>query len=287
MVKIFKTLFKSERSLDDRGYRLLERVGHGTYSTVYRGTRRDIEKGTEKEVAIKIIDEKMAAQDFIQVFLPRELEISKLVNHVNLLTTLEHFQLNNKSYIITELARFDLLQYLRLKGGLRETLARRIFYELISGINHLHQNGLVHRDIKCENMLISNDGTIKVADFGFARKLSDSELSTTYCGSTAYTAPEVLAAKGPYDPKISDTWSCGVILYILFTASMPFSKNQLSDIIKTKKVEVALPPDVLGRLTPDANEIMQSILTYVPTERPVLSALLTDHNWFQSELRRS
>ena len=94
---------------------------------------------------------------------------------------------------------------------------------------------------------------ILVADFGFARKLSDSGLSTTYCGSTAYTAPEVLAAKemvffnhnistertqnrpckkGPYDPKISDTWSCGVILYILFTASMPFSKNQLSDIIK-------------------------------------------------------
>ena len=83
------------------------------------------------------------------------------MDHVNLLTTLEHFQLNNKSYIITELARFDLLQYLRLKGGLRETLARRIFYELISGINHLHQNGLVHRDIKCENMLISADGTVK------------------------------------------------------------------------------------------------------------------------------
>ena len=83
------------------------------------------------------------------------------MDHVNLLTTLEHFQLNNKSYIITELARFDLLQYLRLKGGLRETLARRIFYELISGINHLHQNGLVHRDIKCENLLISTDGTVK------------------------------------------------------------------------------------------------------------------------------
>ena len=54
-----------------------------------------------------------------------------------------------------------------------------------------------------------------------------------------------------------------------------------------QQVDIALPSDVHGRVTPDANEIMQSILTYVPTERPVLSALLTDHNWFQSELRRS
>ena len=128
-------------------------------------------------MAVKIIDCKTAAQDFVQNFMPRELEISKQVKHNNLLTTLDHFELNNKNYIITELARFDLLQYLRLKGGLRETLVRRIFYELISGIDHLHQNGLVHRDIKCENLLISTDGTVKVADFGFARTVGDSELT--------------------------------------------------------------------------------------------------------------
>merc|ERR1712106_774044 len=189
------------------------------------------------------------------------------------------FELNSKNYIITELARFDLLQYLRLKGGLRETLVRRIFFELISGIDHLHQNGLVHRDIKCENLPISTDGTVKVADFGFAR-------STTYCGSTAYTAPEVLDAKGPYDPRKSDTWSCGIILYILFTAQMPFSKNLLADIISKKRVDIELPADVLKSVTTEGSELMKSILEFLPDNRPALSSVLSTHAWFRSELRR-
>ena len=92
--------------------------------------------------------------------MPRELEIAKSANHTNLLATLDAFHVGDKFYIATDLARFDLLQYLRLKGGLRETLSRRIFYELISGINHLHINGIVHRDIKCENLLISADGRV-------------------------------------------------------------------------------------------------------------------------------
>ena len=82
-----------------------------------------------------------------------------------------------------------------IQGALRESLARRLFYELISGINHLHINHIVHRDIKCENLLITLDGTVKIADFGFARQLERGQcLSDTYCGSTAYTAPEILAA---------------------------------------------------------------------------------------------
>ena len=101
-----------------------------------------------------------------------------------------------------------------------------------SGINHLHVNNIVHRDIKCENLLISLDGSLKVADFGFARQIDKHSLSETYCGSTAYTAPEVLEAKFPYDPKQSDTWSCGVIMYILLAGTMPFSKNQLFTIVK-------------------------------------------------------
>jgi len=286
MVKLFKNPFKSESGLADKGITIVERVGQGTYSTVYRATKKT-DEGTTIEVAVKIIDCKTAAQDFVQNFMPRELEISKQVKHNNLLTTLDHFELNNKNYIITELARFDLLQYLRLKGGLRETLVRRIFYELTSGIDHLHQNGLVHRDIKCENLLISTDGTVKVADFGFARSIGDNELSTTYCGSTAYTAPEVLDAKGPYDPRKSDTWSCGVILYILFTATMPFSKNQLADIISKKRVDIDLPADVLKSVTTEANGLMKNILEFLPQNRPTLSSVLSTHGWFRCELRRS
>ena len=100
----------------------------------------------------------------------------------------------------------------------------------------MHDNELVHRDIKCENLLITTEGTLKVADFGFARNFTIDDLSQTFCGSTAYTAPEVLTASGGYNAFLSDTWSCGIILFILLTGSMPFNKSNLHGIIKTKRV---------------------------------------------------
>lgn len=100
----------------------------------------------------------------------------------------------------------------------------------------MHDHQLVHRDIKCENLLITIEGTLKVADFGFARSFSQGDVSHTYCGSTAYTAPEVLLAAGAYNAYLSDTWSCGIILFILLTGSMPFNKTNLHGIIKSKSV---------------------------------------------------
>ena len=91
----------------------------GTYSKVYKGKWRRSKNDTVL-CAIKIIDEKTAPSDFIQNFMPREIEISKQIQHKNLLTTLKHFSFMEKTYIITELANFDLLQYLRLKGMLNK-----------------------------------------------------------------------------------------------------------------------------------------------------------------------
>ena len=115
MVKLFADLFK-RNELQKRGIHIEEQVGHGTYSTVYRGRIRMPNENSEHPIALKIIDIKTAPSDFVKKFMPRELAISKLVNHVNLLTTITDFESNKKHYIVTELARYDLLQYLRLKG---------------------------------------------------------------------------------------------------------------------------------------------------------------------------
>jgi len=285
MVKFFSDLFK-RNELQKRGIRLEEQVGHGTYSTVYRGKiRMPGDEQREHDVAVKIIEINTAPSDFIKKFMPRELAISKLINHVNLLTTITDFESSKKHYIVTELARYDLLQYLRLKGALRETLARRLFFELISGINHLHVNYIVHRDIKCENLLISLDGTLKIADFGFARQLDRNQcLSQTYCGSTAYTAPEILEATSLYDPRQSDTWSCGIILYTLLAGTMPFTKNQLLTIIKTQTVQVSLPQPHLSRVTANSSRVMKSLLEFEPTKRPKLNDLINNEVWFKADI---
>jgi len=282
MVKFFSDLFK-RNELQKRGISIEEQVGNGTYSTVYRGTIRMSDE-TEHPIALKIIDARTAPIDFVRRFLPRELEISRLINHENLLRVITDFESSKKYYIVTELARFDLLQYLRLKGALRESLARRLFYELISGINHLHTNNIVHRDIKCENLLIALDGTLKIADFGFAKILDrKNNLSDTYCGSTAYTAPEILAAKTLYDPKLSDTWSCGIILYIMLTGNMPFSKNQLLIIIHAQSVFISLPYEIQKRTSELATVLIKSLLDYEPKKRPKLNATIK-HDWFTYDL---
>merc|ERR1711915_184689 len=255
----------ARNELDRYGLQLDEEVGAGTYSKVFRGSWRK-SKSNNIKVAIKVIDEQTASPDFIQNFLPREIEISKRLEHRNLLTTMLYFSYEHKTYIVTELGRFDLL-YLRLKGALRESLARRLFHELACGIQFMHDNELVHRDIKCENLLITIDGTLKVADFGFARKFTNDDLSKTYCGSTAYTAPEVLRARGAYNAMLSDTWSCGVILFIILTGSMPFNKHNLQGIIKSQSVQVVFPLPYSARLSGDSCNLVRSVLDFDPQKR--------------------
>jgi len=287
MLKAFKSSLSANKKeeFDHLGIKLEEEIGVGTYSKVYRGYWKSPSKERLK-CAIKIIDEKTAPPDFISYFLPREIEISKSIQHKNLLTTLSHFSHQNKTYIVTEMARFDVLQYLRIKGALRESLARRLFYELSCGIQSMHDSNLVHRDIKCENLLITIDGVLKVADFGFARHFTTSDTSQTYCGSTAYTAPEVLYAKEPYNAFYSDTWSCGVILFILLTGTMPFNKNNLYTIIKSKDVDVVFPLPYSTRLSSVATKLVRDILVFNPESRTKLSEIVAqNHPWYTMNIQ--
>ena len=88
-----------------------------------------------------------------------------------------------------------------------------------------------------ENCLIGYNGILKLGDFGFARSMEQDSLSSTFCGSTVYAAPEILIAGGAYDPRWVDSWSCGIVLYAMLTAKMPFSRNVLTKFVKYRYVE--------------------------------------------------
>lgn len=279
MLKKVRELFLGS-DLKRKGVILEDEIGSGTYSRVYNG-QWSPKKKEPLSVAIKVIDESKSREDFLEIFLPREIKISKQIEHKNLLTTLEYFSLDKMTYIITDLARYDLLQYLRMKGALRETLSRRLFFELSSGIQCMHENDLVHRDIKCENLLITSDGTLKIGDFGFARQFTKDDTSYTYCGSTAYTAPEVISSKVGYNAYLSDTWSCGIILFVMLTGAMPFNKNNLNAIIKAKAVQVIYPSNFGNTLSSDARNLIESILLFDPKKRLRLTEIVTQlHPWY-------
>jgi serine/threonine protein kinase len=119
----------------------------------------------------------------------------------------------------------DVDNFLRTRGYLSENHARTWMRQVVTALDYLHDGGIAHRDLKCSNLLITDKFNIKMADFGFSRFSTDHYgkrvLSETWCGSPAFTAPEIVVGAA-YDPFLADCWALGVVMYAMLTASLPF-----------------------------------------------------------------
>lgn len=156
----------------------------------------------------------------------------------------------------------DLLDRIRYRGRLSAAMSRQFFSQIAGAVRYLHSMGVAHRDIKCENVLIHGRNSVKLTDFGFARRLDFDQkggivLSDTYCGSAAYAAPEVLKGVA-YDPRAYDMWSLGCVLYIMVTGVMPFDDQNLAATIKKQeRGELLYPAEVT------ISDAVKSIIKYV------------------------
>ncbi|NXO05577.1 TSSK1 kinase, partial [Rhinopomastus cyanomelas] len=222
--------------LGQKGYILGDTLGEGTYGKVKSAYSNHM----TCNVAIKIINKKKISRDFLERFLPRELEDLRRLSHPSIVKTHEIFESFGKTYIVMELAEEgDLLNYISTRGAMEEDTACIMFQQLASAIKYCHDLDFAHRDLKCENILLSKDLNVKLADFSFSKFLSRDEkqriiLSNTFCGAAAYTAPEVLEGI-PYDPRISDIWSLGIILYTMVFALLPFDDSNIRKMISLQK----------------------------------------------------
>uniref|UniRef100_A0ABI8A3Q7 non-specific serine/threonine protein kinase n=1 Tax=Felis catus TaxID=9685 RepID=A0ABI8A3Q7_FELCA len=223
--------------LKRRGYILGIHLGEGSYAKV----KSAYSERLKFNVAVKIIDRKKVPTDFLEKFLPREIEIQATLNHRSIIRTYEIFETSDgRIYIIMELGvQGDLLGFIRTRGALHEDDARKKFHQLSSAIKYCHDLDIVHRDLKCENILLDKDFNIKLSDFGFSKRCPRDDsgrlmLSKTFCGSAAYAAPEVLQGI-PYQPKVYDIWSLGVILYIMVCGSMPYNDSDIKKMLRIQK----------------------------------------------------
>ncbi|XP_046900311.1 testis-specific serine/threonine-protein kinase 1-like [Hypomesus transpacificus] len=223
--------------LRKRGYTLGISLGEGSYAKV----KSAYSERLKTNVAIKIINKKKAPSDFLAKFLPRELEILASLDHCNIVKTFEIFDTcHGKVYMIMELGvQGDLLELIKFRGSLPEDFCKKLFRQLSQAIKFLHDLDVVHRDLKCENLLLDKNFNLKVSDFGFSRRLGydvDGRmvLSETFCGSAAYAAPEVLEGT-PYNPKVCDVWSMGVVLFVMICGSMPFDDSNMKKMLRIQK----------------------------------------------------
>jgi 5'-AMP-activated protein kinase, catalytic alpha subunit len=146
----------------------------------------------------------------------------KKVRHSNVIRLLEVFESPKHLLMVMEYAGGgDLLQYVKKRKRLEESEAKSIFKQIIYGLAHCHCRSVLHRDIKLDNILLDNDGQIKLCDFGVSRVIGKKQHITEQCGTPAYIAPEIISDVG-YQGFAADIWSLGVLLYAMVCGTVPF-----------------------------------------------------------------
>ena len=225
------------------GYALGDQLGKGSYAIVKAAYSRK----HQKQVAIKIVTKKKAPDDYLTKFLPREIQVMKQLDHPNVVRMHEAIETSSRIYLILDLAdNGDLLEYIRTNGALKEDKAGKFFKQLLDAVDYIHNHGIVHRDLKCENLLLNRDEQIFLSDFGFARsqpahpETKKRRLSQTFCGSYAYAPPEILRGIA-YDGTFADIWSLGVVLYTMVCACLPFDDSNLKVLLEQVSRKLAFP----------------------------------------------
>ncbi|CAO1636623.1 unnamed protein product [Sympodiomycopsis kandeliae] len=247
-------------------YTLGRTIGEGTFGKVRIGTHRL----TGVRVAIKQVPKSHSAS------LTREIHHHRRLHHSNVMRLYEVLATESNIWMISELCLGgELYDYLVERGVLPEPEARRIFGQLCLALAYIHSRGIVHRDLKLENVLLDERCNVKLGDFGFTREFEGKRLMETFCGTTGYAAPEMLAGK-KYTGEEVDIWSLGIILYALLCGSLPFDDDDES-VMKAKilKGEFELPP----YLSEEARDLVSGILKLDPTQRLSIRGILA-HPWF-------
>ncbi|KAF4528591.1 hypothetical protein B566_EDAN015811 [Ephemera danica] len=249
-------------------YEVLNLLGKGGFASVYRGRCQR----TGLDVAIKMIDKKLMRAAGMADRVRQEVAIHSRLKHPSVLELLTFFEDANYVYLVLELCSGGELQrFVRnLSSHLKEDQVRVMFRQVVQGLLYLHSHRILHRDLTLANLLLTEDMSVKIADFGLATQLKRAEdKHLTMCGTPNYISPEV-AMRSAHGLE-ADVWGLGCMLYTLLVGRPPFD----TDAVKSTLTRVVMADfKIPDHVSPEARDLLHNLLKKNPKERIKLQYIL-------------
>ncbi|QLQ80336.1 hypothetical protein HG537_0D03370 [Torulaspora globosa] len=251
-------------------YQLKQVIGKGSYGIVYKAINRK----TEQVVAIKEVtyDDDEELTDIMS-----EIGLLKNLNHINIVKYHGFIKKSHNLYIILEYCSRGSLKNAISRGrGIPESKAKIFVKQTLNGLRYLHEQGVIHRDIKAANLLLDANNVVKLADFGVSTKVSTMSMAMTLAGSLNWMAPEIIGNRGA--STLSDIWSLGATVLELLTGSPPFHNLVDVNIYYAIENDTFIPP---ASLSQDAQEFLLNCFQKNMYKRPTAAQLLK-HKWLSN-----
>ena len=267
--------------LDDR-YEILELIGTGGMANVYKALCHRLNRYD----AVKIMRDDTAADECFRKRFRTESQAVAMLSHPNIVSVYDVSHNDNIEYIVMELVDgITLKQYMKAHGALPTDEVLNFSIQIARALAHAHSKGIIHRDIKPQNVMLLKDGLIKVADFGIAALQNDIEESTNETvGSVHYIAPE--QARGAAADARSDIYSLGIVMYEMMTGRLPYvGKSDVEVAVKHMNTEAVPPRSIVPGIPGELEHIcLKAMATDINDRYQSAEELLSDLEQFRKQL---
>ncbi|KAJ6216981.1 hypothetical protein RDWZM_008138 [Blomia tropicalis] len=265
---------------NNKKYKKGKFLGRGGFANVFEF----IDMSDNKSLACKVISKTQLVKDKNKAKMSLEISIHRSVDHKHIVKFFNFFEDENFVYILLELCgKRSMMEMHKRRKLITEPELRYYVRQITLACVYLHDNKIVHRDLKLGNLFLNDDMQVKVGDFGLASKLISGERKKTLCGTPNYIAPEILLEAG-HGFEV-DVWSLGCIVYTLIIGKPPFETDQLKNTYRRiKKNDYTIPSHINKQLA----NFIAGMLQSDPSKRPTMKQILNDpyltHNYIPSSL---
>jgi len=252
-------------------YQIGRQIGRGAYAVVKEATH----KNKPGRFAMKIYDKYQLWDPQKKRNVTREIDILKKLDHENIVKLFETIDGHKQLFLVFEMIRGgSLYSYIRGKEGrkLDENEAKRIFAQIVDAMRYCHHKGVVHRDLKLENLLLDENKNVKIIDFGFSTCTQPNTKLHMFCGTPSYMPPEIVNKRDYYGPP-ADIWSLGVLLYAMLSGKFPFKGVTEKDLYRC--IARGSYNSLMG-VSQSARSLISKILQVDPMKRPTCDDILRD-----------